>query len=88
MGPPEPEQKSTTFHLSVWSCSFPELELGLEFSIERKTSSITVAASSAGDWGCSRGMRVVQCLVRVFWAHCFTRKGTLSVEISMTNLGE
>jgi hypothetical protein len=88
MGPPEPEQKSTTFHLASPPSSSAPSELGLEFSIERKTSSITVAASSAGDWGCSRGIRVVQCLVRVFWAHCFTRKGTLSVEISMTNLGE
>ena len=80
IGPPEPEQKSTTFHLAALPSPCPSpSELGLEelSSIERKTSRITVAASSAGDWGCSRGMRCVQCFVRVFWAHCFTRKGTL-----------
>ena len=81
IGPPEPEQKSTTFQLLLLSdcdSSPPSEEEEVEISsITRKTSRITAEASSAGDWGCRKGMRVVQCFVRVFWAHCFSRKGTL-----------
>ena len=33
-------------------------------------------------------MRVVQCFVRVFWAHCFSRKGTLFfVGVSYSRVG-
>lgn len=77
MGPPEPEQKSTTFHSLLFSCWAFGLGLELELSSARKTSRITAEASSAGDCVWRRGMRVVQCFVRVFWAHCLTRKGTL-----------
>ena len=93
IGPPEPEQKSTTFQqlllLSDCDSSPPSEEEEVEISsITRKTSRITAEASSAGDWGCRKGMRVVQCFVRVFWAHCFSRKGTLFfVGVSYSRVG-
>lgn len=92
IGPPEPEQKSTTFQLLLLSdcdSSPPSEEEEVEISsITRKTSRITAEASSAGDWGCRKGVRVVQCFVRVFWAHCFSRKGTLFfVGVSYSRVG-